>query len=274
MQIVRNKIFIELQEYFKINHISANTLKSYKTNIIEFFQYLDRLNMELSDVGNKEIENYILNLKNKKNKNSTINNKLSALSFVFRYLEENGIISKMPLKTKHFQKKELYKAKVINQEEYGQLLRYLDSQERYVKIAIEMMSICGLRVSEVVELKIDNFNFGKNSYIQVLKGKGNKDRIVPILDIGFKKDLIHYIKTEDLNNYDKLIPVGVRSIQYHLARMDLGISPHDLRRFFAINFYNKYRNLVMLRDILGHSSIETTNVYLNIATSDIIKMGV
>ena len=152
------------------------------------------------------------------------------------------------------------------------------------KAMLELMYSSGLRVSELVDLKLNNIDLD-NGYVRCL-GKGKKERIIPIGEIAIEylKKYIneyrnsmkkgYYTENVFLNNHGKNITrQGFFLIIKNIAKeknIDKNITPHMLRHSFATHLLNNGANLRTIQEMLGHSSITTTQIYTNVS-NDIIK---
>ena len=152
------------------------------------------------------------------------------------------------------------------------------------KAMLELMYSSGLRVSELVDLKLNNIDLD-NGYVRCL-GKGKKERIIPIVEIAIEylKKYIneyrnsmkkgYYTENVFLNNHGKNITrQGFFLIIKNIAKeknIDKNITPHMLRHSFATHLLNNGANLRTIQEMLGHSSITTTQIYTNVS-NDIIK---
>ena len=132
------------------------------------------------------------------------------------------------------------------------------------KVAYSIMYLAGLRISEVLALQPENIKW-ERKLIQVVQGKGSKDRYVPIA-----KPLRRYLKWLP-------IPIKKRAIQMHLAKTSLAsigrkIHPHLLRHSCACNLISKKWPINYVKDFLGHANISSTQVYLHTNPDQLIEM--
>jgi integrase/recombinase XerD len=160
--------------------------------------------------------------------------------------------------------------------------------QRHHILIMKLMARCGLRNSEVVGfqskrkpekevnipgLRVQDFDFTANQ-LTVRQGKGKKDRVVPF-DDNLKLELQKWIKDNDLGHNDKLFDISTRAVgafvkQYgKRAGLDEDIHPHMLRHSFAVAALKSGMNLRTLQKILGHTSLTTTQIYLDLTAGDI-----
>lgn len=138
------------------------------------------------------------------------------------------------------------------------------------RLILTLMSNCGLRNSEVCNLEWDQFDFDDRTVI-IREGKGGKDRVVPM----DAKTLDLVLEYKDIHDEWALFDISERSIQRlvkkyaKIARIDRNVNPHMLRHTFAVGFLKAGGNLRTLQRILGHTSLTTTQIYLDITAQDV-----
>lgn len=279
-----NKDLDRYIDYLKYNrNYSENTLINYESDIKEYLLYLesellDYLKIEYSDLR------YLLEHYNNLKYNSTsIRRKISSLKGFYKYLVREGKINNNPFNYVELPKKEKKLPKYLNYNEFYEILNAIKTDSLLGlrnRLIIELLYATGVRVSELVSIKINDINFYNNS-INVI-GKGNKERIVFFNDIC--KDYIErFIKeSKDFRNCDYLIinkngdSITTRGITFIIdsiikeTSIIKNISPHVLRHTFATHLLNNGCDLMTVQELLGHSSISTTGIYTHV-TKDHIK---
>jgi site-specific recombinase XerC len=162
--------------------------------------------------------------------------------------------------------------KILSVDEINQLL--VACYNPHHRLQIQLMYYCGLRVSEMCSLRLQDLDL-KEGIIKVVSGKGGKDRLVPI-----PKPLLAMIRQYLLiyPKQDKLVPTGQRNIQTALQRLGKKIGradlhPHLLRHSYATQVLEKTNNLMLVKDLLGHSNIQTTQIYTHLTTAA-LKAGI
>ena len=176
---------------------------------------------------------------------------------------------------------------VLSMEEVDKLIAAIDlskNEGHRNRAIIETLFSCGLRVTELVELKISNIKFS-DEYI-IVTGKGDKQRLVPISPkaiTDIKNWLIDRNKMSNINDHDrdilflnrrgkKLTRVMIFTIIKDLAKLagiNKNISPHTLRHSFATELINRGADLRAIQEMLGHESISTTEIYTHLDTSQL-----
>jgi len=137
------------------------------------------------------------------------------------------------------------------------------------KILLELIYYCGLRVSEALNVSVDDIDF-KESIVKVMKGKGNKQRLVPIPK-PLMIDLKAWMSLENIIE-NKLFNIKRQQAFNIVKKLDHTIHPHTLRHSYATYVYGKTKDLKGVQDLLGHESMNTTSIYAHISVEDKKKM--
>ena len=272
--------FLDFVSYEK--GLSKNTQLSYRNDLLKFSNYLTKKKiLSLNSLNRNDIRNYLLKLKSDGLKPSTISRHIVSIRKFFEYLLQEGLISEDPSALIHSPKIWKNIPETLSVNEVTTLLSYISSLKNYRhafrdKVMVELSYACGLRVSELVNLKLNSIYF-EESYIHVT-GKGQKDRLIPIN----KSTLIiidEYIKTERLkyNIDDNHLFLSQHKkfltrqriwqiIKKHIknAGITKNISPHTLRHSFATHLLENGGTLRAIQEMLGHSNISTTEIYTHI----------
>lgn len=136
------------------------------------------------------------------------------------------------------------------------------------KMQLQLMYYCGLRVSEMLNLKKSDIDF-KQEILKVVDGKGGKDRIIPIPK-PLINDLQSYLMLPFVQDREELFTTGPRATQTMMQRLSRKfgkkVHPHMLRHSFATHVLESTNNLELVRDLLGHSDIKITQIYTHLTT--------
>ena len=272
--------FLDFVSYEK--GLSKNTQLSYRNDLLKFSNYLTKKKiLNLNSLNRNDIRDYLLKLKSDGLKPSSISRHIVSIRKFFEYLLQEGLISEDPSALIHSPKIWKNIPETLSVNEVTTLLSYISSLKNYRhafrdKVMIELSYACGLRVSELVNLKLNSIYF-EESYIQVT-GKGQKDRLIPIN----KSTLIiidEYIKTERLkyNIDDNHLFLSQHRkfltrqriwqiIKKHIKNAGIikNISPHTLRHSFATHLLENGGTLRAIQEMLGHSNISTTEIYTHL----------
>jgi integrase/recombinase XerD len=258
-------IIDEFKEYLETERgLAKNTVESYTRDVSLFFKFLatnHKKYINLKKIKQKDILKYLHDLIQTNRKNTTILRKLTALKLFFKFA-----LGYNPLEFIDLPKKEKILPKVLSLAEINALLNN-DSLKKNLrdKVILEMLYATGIRVSELVNLKLEDINL-EEKFIKVL-GKGDKERIVPIADIT-AKFLKSYIKSKPPSEYlflNKRNKPITRYGVYRIIKKYMNcISPHTLRHTFATHLLEHGADLRTLQELLGHANISTTSIYTHI----------
>lgn len=267
------KIIKSFREYIMSKNYSECTLKSYINDLYYFYNYI---NKDLIKVTEDDIKDYLEYLNLKKEKASSISRTISTFKSFYKYLYNNGYISKKdyPLSRISYPKLEKRLPKFIY---YNDLLEILNESSKDKdglrdRLIIEMLYATGVRVSELVNIKINDIDFNNRRII--VRGKGNKDRIVYYGE--YAEDVLkEYLKThKNKENYlfinsrgDKISDRGVRYIIDNIMQrlsIKTHVTPHVLRHTFATDMLNNGCDIKIVQELLGHSSLKATEIYTHV----------
>lgn len=272
------KKFLDYLNYEK--NYSFNTIIGYQNHIELFNNFLKNKGItSFKDVSYNIIRNYINYLYEKKYSTKSICNHISSLRSFFKFLKNNEYISLNPILLIENPKLEKKLPKYLYYEDIEKILNIPDlNTDVGIRDALilELLYVSGIRVSELVNIKISNIDFN-NQKIKIM-GKGNKERIV-MYGCKCKKLLNDYLKVrnnfiKDDNEYLLLGVKGkqindrmVRTIINNLAikaGLNLKISPHTFRHTFATHMLNEGADLRSVQELLGHENLSTTTIYTHV----------
>ena len=279
-----NKDLLGYLEYLKYQkNYSSHTILNYKIDIEEFLEYLNREGLNYKSVVYSDIRFFLMYLKNeKKDKNSSIDRKLSSLRGFYQYLANEGVVKNNVFTLLNGPKKEKKLPRYFEYNELEDLFMACDlstSLGQRDRLILEMLYATGVRVGELVSIKVSDIHFSSR-HILIL-GKGNKERIVPYGDY-CEEILKKYLKDGYLelnkknNSYlflnnrgDKLTERGIRYLLEQIIEktsIQKHISPHMIRHSFATHLLNQGCDLTTVQKLLGHESIKATQIYTHVTT--------
>ena len=263
-------------------HLSDNTIESYMRDLAQFAHYV----LRMYDVPPKKVEpemirNYLGRLFEQGREKSSQARALSGIKSFFNYLLLEEVIESSPAELIEAPKASRPLPDTLSTEEIDRLIGSIDASTTKGlrdRAMLELLYSCGLRVSELCDLRLGDLFFGEG-YIRVI-GKGDKQRLVPVS--GMARDRIQlYLEVRDksrrkddfvfLNNRGKqLTRVMIFTIIKQAAQragIDKKISPHTFRHSFATHLLEGGANIRQVQELLGHENILTTEIYTHLDDS-------
>ena len=266
--------------------LSNNTVKAYEADISSFFQWLDIEDLKYKNLQEDHINQYISFLFQRKMRSSSVNRKISSIKSFYIFLVKRNFVKNSPLNDLVTPKQEKYLPESMSEAEVDKLLNSPDVTnkiENRDKAMIEMLYATGMRISELVNLKITDVDM-KRCVVKVF-GKGSKERLVPFGEkaLDSLKSYLNDRKQSSSkeiflsNRGKKMSRIAFwQRVKVYLIRENLknSISPHTLRHAFATHLLNRGADLRSVQLLLGHSDLSTTQIYTHIAKqrlSDVLK---
>ncbi|MBP3765613.1 MAG: site-specific tyrosine recombinase XerD [Bacilli bacterium] len=280
-----NKDYIkEYEDYLRIDKkYSNNTIMSYMNDLNKFNLFLD--NKDITKIDKTAIRSFIESEKNRKLSDRTISHDLIVIKNFYKYLEKNNTIKNNPSVDIELPKLKKALPHVLSLDEVDKILD-IELKDKYAyrnKAMLELMYSSGLRISELVNLKIQDIDLEED--IVRVTGKGSKMRIVPIGDyaiyylklyINEYRSLLIKSKVSDylfLNSRgDRISRQAMFKIIKQIIRdknIKKDVSPHTLRHSFASHMLENGADLRSIQELLGHSDISTTQIYTHISNKKI-----
>lgn len=284
---LKEEDFLNYLEYER--NLSKLTIKSYGRDMNEFENFLNSEGLDIKNIDHKVLRMYQARLITKNNSRRSIARKVSTLRTYFKFLNKNNYLNINPFVYFERQKIDKRLPEVLSIGEITELLNIEVSENQELnlrnKAIVHLLYSSGMRVSELVNVKFSDIDF-ENSLIKVL-GKGNKERFVMMYDEA-KEVIKEYIRiaypllsvgkdSEYLllnSNGEKLTQRGVELV---LQKMGNNMSPkkriypHILRHSFATHLLDGGADLRSIQELLGHESIEATQVYTHLSNQALHK---
>ena len=281
-----NRHIIDFERFLKYErNYSVHTIRAYMNDLTEFEDFLIDASTEIENVNSKIINLYSLNLYTKNSK-STVSRKLTTLRSFFNFMVRRGNQKQNPAKLIPLPKKENKLPVFLSVDEVFKLIDSID-QEGILPLRdlaiIELLYSSGLRVSELTNIKVLDIDHREN-FVKV-SGKGNKERVVPF-GSNAREVILQYLRRRiELKPKDDFLFLNnrgsgltTRSIERIVKKYGLlsgiskKISPHALRHTFATHLLGGGADLRSIQELLGHSSLSTTQRYTHTSIEQIMKI--
>ena len=264
-----------------INYLSAekrfsvHTIVSYSSDIDQFFVFiLDNFNInsDISEVNFQIVRSWIAYLLEQGISPRSVNRKISTLRTYFKFLIREGVLSESPMLRVVSPKTKKRLPLFIEEEQIEELLNEVRFDDGFIgdrdKLILELFYVTGIRLSELINIKISDINF-KNNIIKVL-GKRRKERLIPI-SIAFSEKVKLFIKKYNIKCYLFTNIDGNQvytKLVYRIVNRYVGKissinkkSPHILRHTFATHMLNNGADINAIKELLGHANLMATQVY-------------
>lgn len=270
-------------------NFSGNTLDAYMRDVrkLESFTISELDNLSPENITYENLQEYIYQLSKNKISERSQARAISSIKAFFKFLLEDDYRTDNPATLLEGPKLGLYLPDTLSEEDINRIITCIDNSTdigKRNKCILEVLYGCGLRVSELIDLKISNINF-KESYIMV-EGKGEKTRLVPLANTTaeFIRSYIHTVrnKTKINKKYEDTLFLNSRGTNMsrvivfiiikeltQKAGISKSISPHTFRHSFATHLLQNGADLRFIQEMLGHSSITTTQVYTHLKTEEL-----
>ena len=254
---------------------SEHTIKSYTTDLKQFTSFLSsefQIIDEINEISFQIIRTWIASLLEKGINPRSVNRKISTLKTYFKFLIREGELIENPMMKVVAPKSKKRLPVFIEEDQIASLLNEVQFEEGFVgqrnKLIIELFYVTGIRLSELINIKISDVDFNNQS-IKVL-GKRNKERIIP-LSSNVVNDLNIFIENNQQNKYLFTNLEGEKlynKLVYRLVNKYIGEissvnkkSPHILRHTFATHMLNNGADINAIKELLGHANLSATQVY-------------
>ncbi|GAP01161.1 tyrosine recombinase XerD subunit [Fructobacillus fructosus] len=276
----------EMADYLRVIRVerglSANTITAYRQDLTTFSKFLDKQKRDLGSVDHLLVLRFLNQLRMAGRANTSIARMVTTLRKCFAYLKKEGVVAHDPMQTIKPPKKAQHLPAVLTINEVDDLLAVPDVEKPLGirnKAMLELMYATGLRVSELVHLKLTDLHLDL-AMLQTI-GKGDKERIIPVGEVA-----IDWLKTYLRDSRPKLLkgqqseavflndhgrPISRQGVWLLIknlvkaAGIQKDVSPHTLRHSFATHILENGADLRIVQELLGHSDISTTQIYTHIS---------
>lgn len=266
--------------------LTNQTIQDYKEDFLQFQRYYPH-KKELTDLNKNDLNEFSYDQALNGLSPATIARRIATIKNFYMFLESDNLAKSIISEEITIPKKDKTLPQVLSEEEINQLLNAPDlTSEKGIRdyAVLEILYSCGLRVSEVANLQINQIN-EQEEIINIL-GKGKKERIVPIRKSALKavKTYINEVRNKHLVIDKKAVFIGKngkrisRQALYNivvnnakLAGIQKEIHPHTLRHSFATHLLDNGADLRVVQELLGHTNIGTTQIYTHVTTKTLVK---
>ena len=274
-------------------NMSLNTASSYKADLKIFIAFIEEQGLNFKTIKKNDLGNFFQKQKERGFSDNTVSRRLSTIKQFFKFLVHEGLIDRNPCEEiKNFKKTKkipgfLSEKEVLSILNSASRVGKNDVEKARNKALIEILYASGMRVSELVSLRKSLF-IGTPEII-LIKGKGNKERMVPISKIALsavkkylkklKKDNLELYKNEFLFpsrskngflNREKFFLI-IKEIAYTAGLNAKHVSPHKIRHAFASHLLSNGADLRVIQTLLGHKNLSSTEIYTHVLNEKMIK---
>ena len=278
-------------DYLRLErNYSERTIVSYGTDLREFGDYLKKVDagLDFTVAHSDNVRNWVVSLMDDGRTAASVNRKLSSLRSFYRFLLKKGTVVVNPMLKIVGPKKKKPLPSFLREKDMDRLLDDISFGEGFEgyrdRAILEMFYAAGIRLSELVGLNDADVDF--SARLIKVTGKRNKQRLIPFGN-ELAEDLLMYIKVRDeavsrgadaffvLNNGRRMYPMAVyRIVKRNLSKVVAlkKRSPHVLRHTFATAMLNNHAELRAVKELLGHESLVTTEVYTHTTFEELKKV--
>lgn len=272
-------------------HYSEKTKEAYQDDILDFFSFLKETgNEDYLSVTVQDIRIYLSFLHDQSYSRNTISRKLSSLRSFYQFLVKNDILSENPFSYIQMKRQQAKLPRFFYEKEIDALFQQTqgdDALDNRNRALLEVLYGTGIRVTECTNIKIKDIDF--DTSVVLIYGKGNKERYVPFGSFAHDA-ILDYMKhgrdelmTKGKTTHDFLFvnhrgeKLTDSGIQYILKKMieksslTADIHPHMFRHTFATHLLNNGADLRTVQELLGHSSLSSTQIYTHVTTDTLQK---
>ena len=280
---MKNRDLEEYLKYLRYNrNYSENTIIGYEEDIIDYLKYLERECLSLYDIKYNDIRFLLEYYHDCHLSSGTIRRKISSLKGFYKYLGRNNMVKENPFAYVTLPKKEKKLPQYLNNNEMWEIFDSIDISTLLGlrdRVIMELLFATGVRVSELINIQINDIDFNNRSIMVI--GKGNKERMVFFNEVclDLLKKYLH--DSRELRKADYLIinskgeGITTGGIAFIINKIIMETSimkhvhPHTLRHTFATHLLNNGCDLLTVQELLGHASISTTGIYTHVTTEHI-----
>jgi len=268
-------------------NLSSHTVKSYTSDIKDFLKFLLSQKEDLKEVGYPKVREYLGLLQKKERRKSTLARRVASLRSFFHFLYLKGYLRSFPLSGMRGPKQGRKIPIYLEEEEVQRLLNAAKGED-FVRLRdraiLELLYATGMRAAELVNLEVEDLDFGSETV--KVQGKGSKERIIPVGSYAVKalttylsmrkEEVKPGVKALFINRFGTRLSdrsLRKKMNQYlELANIQKAAGPHILRHSFATHLLNRGADIRSIQELLGHERLSTTQVYTHLNTRRLKKI--
>lgn len=282
-------VSVELDKYLNylrsVRNLSEQTIHSYRSDLEGFLLWLSERGEDLSDVESRTVRRYVRELGSRGAAPATVNRHISALNGLFKYQVRFGSRNANPMEAVRSQRLRRSLPDILFEDEVGEILDFQGARfpELRDKVLLELLYSAGCRISELLGIDVDDIAFKRRTVL--VRGKGGKDRFVFLNDHTYEAITAYLpmrrelLKRKGITDEKALIlnQRGARLTQRGAAlliekrlrslKVAKRVSPHTFRHSFATHMLDRGADIRIVQELLGHSSLSTTQVYTHLGLS-------
>lgn len=267
----------------KLKNSSKHTLRAYKRDLLDFYEYVKKNNFDYKNISRNSLRGFLIELREKGLDKRSISRKISSIRSFYKFLLKDGAIEKNPLVSLELPKIDKKLPTFLTEEEVIKLINAPNEKTLIGfrdKLILIFLYSTGMRVSEIVSLKVSQLDLDKGEVI--ITGKGKKDRVIFLTEE--LKDLIReYLNKRKKNsnvlfinrNGKPLTDKGIRLLVEKYAKKVVPykkVTPHTLRHTFATHLLTNGADLRVVQELLGHTKLSTTQIYTHLTKENLKKI--
>lgn len=267
----------------KLKNSSKHTLRAYKRDLLDFYEYVKKNNFDYKNISRNSLRGFLIELKERGLDKRSISRKISSIRSFYKFLLKDGAIEKNPLVSLELPKIDKKLPTFLTEEEVIKLINAPNEKTLIGfrdKLILIFLYSTGMRVSEIVSLKVSQLDLDKGEVI--ITGKGKKDRVIFLTEE--LKDLIRkYLNKRKKNsnvlfinrNGKPLTDKGIRLLVEKYAKKVVPykkVTPHTLRHTFATHLLTNGADLRVVQELLGHTKLSTTQIYTHLTKENLKKV--
>ncbi len=274
-------------------NMSLNTASSYKADLKIFFIFMEQQRLSVKSIKKNDLGNFLQKQRERGFSDNTVCRRLSTIKQFFKFLVNEGLIDHNPCEAIRNLRQTKKIPGFLSEKEVLRILNSAsqvgknDVEKARNKALIEILYASGMRVSELVSLRKSLF-IGTPELI-LIKGKGNKERMVPISKIALSAVKRYLIKLKKANlelykseflfpskskngflNREKFFLI-IKEIAYSAGLNAKYVSPHKIRHAFASHLLSNGADLRVIQTLLGHKNLSTTEIYTHVLNEKMVK---